>query len=121
MIRAIIIDENGEPEIIELSDPIKDGWRAFDADIVQRIEVIDQRWCGPHLNYMRGKVSRGTNGEPLFLFEGTEIFAPGLLIGAVWNDLNMPEAVSLTDKQVTAIYKAMRKECLIPDRKESDL
>lgn len=120
MIRAIYIDENGRPEIIQMSDPIKDGWRAFDADIVQRLEVIDQRWCGPHLNYMRGKRSRETNSEPFFIMEGVEIFVPGLLIGAVWNDLNMPEAVSLTDKQIKEIYNALGKENPIPEREEED-
>lgn len=113
MIRAVHIGGGGKPELVQLPDPVKDGWKAFWADIGDRMEVSAQSWVTPHLHCLRGKAEN--ESEPVCQIEGKDVFAPSILVGAVWNDQNESEAVGLTDNQVRNIYQALGEECPVKE------
>ena len=113
MIRAVHIGASGKPELIMLPDPEKDSWKAFWADIGDRMEVSVQNWITPHLHCLRGEPV-GESG-PVCQIEGKDVFAPSILVGTVWNDQNEAEAVGLTDNQLRNIYQALGKECPVKE------
>lgn len=113
MIRAVQIGASGKPELVQLPDPMKDGWKAFWADIGDRMEVSAQSWITPHLHCLRGKAEN--ESEPVGQIEGKDVFAPSILVGAVWNDRNEAEAVGLTDGQIITIYQALGEECPVKE------
>ncbi len=117
MLREIYINEDGDPEMIELPDPIRDGWKGFWVAVREWVEMADQIWCSPHLLYIKGE-GKQADEKPLCRIEKADIFPPGILIGVVWNDQDQPEPVSLTDRQAGKIYEALEKENPIQTREE---